>query len=116
VKSIRTKTSTTRLLFSEVELQVRGCLKGECPATVKVLVPGGRSGHIEQVVMGRPVPTKGTLLGVTLQRAPSGDTAPPSATSLYQLDQADEFQAFAEGVSDAGLALSKLTPEPVAER
>jgi hypothetical protein len=58
VKAVRTVRVPTvpGLLFSEVELEVQACLKGACPATAKLLVPGGREGDLEQIVAHQPVP------------------------------------------------------------
>ena len=55
---------------SEVELSLRECLKGACPARMVVRVPGGRVGHLEQTVEGAPVPGKGAVLGVRGADAP----------------------------------------------
>ncbi len=45
-----------RLIFTDVELTMRECVKGPCPATRVIRVPGGRIGDIEQVVAHQPVP------------------------------------------------------------
>jgi hypothetical protein len=118
VRAIRTVVSTkSKLLISEVELTVRSCLKGNCPKTITVVVPGGRSGDIEQVVMGRPVPTQGDVLGVT-EGAPKAATsssamsaltlgvtsAQRAPASIYRLTDPEDFQAFASGVSETDAA------------
>jgi hypothetical protein len=113
VKNVRTlpPTPSTRILISEVELSVHGCFKGDCPTTLTVRVPGGRSGDIEQVVMGRPLPTAGEVMGVLVEApkpsalsASAGGLSPLSngtagATSLYRLATPEEFQAFASGIA-----------------
>lgn len=47
----------SRLIVTELELEVRECVKGACSRTRVVRVPGGRVGDIEQVVAHQPVPT-----------------------------------------------------------
>lgn len=44
------------LLFTDVTVTVRDCLKGRCEAQLTVRVPGGRQGNLEQVVAHQPVP------------------------------------------------------------
>jgi hypothetical protein len=109
-----------RLLHTEIELSVRECLKGDCQATVKVLVPGGRRGNIEQYIEGSPVPTIGEVVGVTLAppRAESAKVGKPRL-QLYRLEAAVDFIAFAKGLQTAGLKLKlplpgSASPRPVA--
>jgi len=101
-----------KLMMSEVSLTVRNCLKGECPKEVTVVVPGGKSGDVEQVVMGRPIPSEGDVMGVTVSDAPASPLAglatgvrsvSSSSTSanLYRLSEPEDFQAFAAGLSDS---------------
>jgi len=58
VRSTRTVRlpSAPGLLFTEVELETRACLKGPCAAAVVLIVPGGREGDLEQIVAHQPVP------------------------------------------------------------
>ena len=62
VADVRARTSvrlpeSPRLIFTDVELTVRECVKGPCVATRVVRVPGGRLGDIEQIVAHQPVPS-----------------------------------------------------------
>lgn len=61
VADVRARTSvrlpeSPRLIFTDVELTVRECVKGPCVARRVVRVPGGRLGDIEQIVAHQPVP------------------------------------------------------------
>lgn len=47
------------LIVSELRLQLRECLKGACSDVKALVVPGGRVGDIEQVVIHEPVPVVG---------------------------------------------------------
>src|SRR5687768_9709571 len=53
-----------RLLFTELEVRVRECVKGSCPGSMKVRVPGGRFGGYEQIVEDHPVPSPGEIIAV----------------------------------------------------
>ena len=47
------------LIVSELQVQTSECLKGSCGQLTSVVVPGGRVGDIEQVVVHEPVPAAG---------------------------------------------------------
>lgn len=68
--STRTKAPApgARLLVTEVELALRTCVRGDCPARTIVEVPGGRYGDIEQWVEDLPPPREGAVVAVTLPR------------------------------------------------
>ncbi len=106
--------SNSKLLFTQVELKVRECLKGSCPKTITVVVPGGRNGNIEQIVEGHPVPESGGVVGVTVEGTDSSGSreAPaPRQTAVYRLNLLRDFAAFASGLQSARikttLSLSK---------
>jgi hypothetical protein len=53
----------TRVIVTDVEVEVRTCVRGECPkGRVVVQVLGGRVGDIEQVVAHQPPVVKGKRL------------------------------------------------------
>ncbi|MHB8879411.1 MAG: matrixin family metalloprotease, partial [Myxococcaceae bacterium] len=97
-----------RLLYSELELSVRSCLKGPCTGRLRVTVPGGRLKDLEQLVDDLPVPERGELVGVTVAPA-AGDPVPPRA-QVYRLSRVRDFAAFARGVSAAGIAVKLPLP------
>lgn len=114
VVSTRTlKLPNTKLLFTQVELKVRECLKGQCPKTITVIVPGGRNGNVEQIVEGQPAPENGGVIGVTIQAGEAGGAleAPTlKQTSVYRLDQLRDFAAFASGLQRARIHSSLTLP------
>ena len=119
VLSARTQAPSpgARLLVTEVRASVRRCLKGPCPATMVVLVPGGRWGSVEQWVDGAPPPAAGDAVGLTL--AVESGTPAARGAELYRLAEARDFAAFASGLSAAALAFPALAagsspPRPVA--
>lgn len=131
VVAVRTlaPSGTSTLFVSEVEVDLRDCLKGACPKRMVVRVPGGRWGSLEQTVEGAPVPAQGAVLGITVKpgrtvsaAARSASTPSPRATSIYRLDAVADFAAFATGLSDAGWKGtlkwegSSGTPTPAATR
>lgn len=89
-----------KLLFTDLELNVRECLKGTCGRVLKVRVPGGRWKNIEQFVEGMPVPQLRELVGVAL---PSPTSQTLKTPRVYVLSDARDFAAFAQGTFNAGL-------------
>ncbi|MBI3185383.1 MAG: matrixin family metalloprotease [Myxococcales bacterium] len=81
-----------RLLWTEVVLQVRQCLKGSCAERITVRVPGGRYGHLEQLIDGQPLPAMGEVAGIVF----GGEVA---GTRLYRLGDPADFLAFARGLA-----------------
>jgi uncharacterized protein (TIGR03382 family) len=59
VRAMRSERSATQpgLFVTELEVQVNECVRGSCPATVTVRVPGGRLGELEQEVAHHPLPS-----------------------------------------------------------
>ncbi len=117
VATLEVKATHTRVhpngkqLFTEVEVAVRRCVKGDCPARMLLLVPGGKLGDLEQYVEGAPVPETGSVLGITLPKG-ANTTAPSlKEASVYRLDQLRDFTAFATGLSRAGLSAELPLPQ-----
>lgn len=105
---------SNRLLFTQLELRVRECLKGRCPKTLTVVVPGGRNGNIEQLVEGHPTPKTGGVVGVTVEAGDSAGSlaAPaPRQTAVYRLDLLRDFAAFASGLQQARIKASLTLPK-----
>jgi uncharacterized protein (TIGR03382 family) len=59
--------SAPGLLFTDLALDVRSCLKGACPVARVLRVPGGRDGDLEQVVAHEPVPAVGEQVVLATQ-------------------------------------------------
>lgn len=102
--------SGQRMLRTELELQLRQCVKGACPKVVRVLVPGGRHGELEQIVDAHRVPEAGEI--VALVQVPSEVTSAdsPSAAArpaLFRLETSRDFVAFARGLAGSGLELPR---------
>jgi hypothetical protein len=93
-----------RLLYTEVEVAVRSCLKGGCGERLVFRVPGGRVGDLEQLVDGARLPDPGELVGVTVQ--PAGAVR-SGVAAVYRLEEARDFVAFAQGLSAAGLGAAQ---------
>jgi Matrixin len=53
------------LILTTLELSSLSCLKGACGAMERVVVPGGRLGDLEQIVVHEPVPELGAQILVT---------------------------------------------------
>lgn len=58
------------LIVTTLTLETRACLQGSCSARETIVVPGGRVGDLEQVIVDNPVPVEGQVLVLT--RAPNG--------------------------------------------
>lgn len=97
-----------RILQTELELQLRQCVKGECPPVVRVRVPGGRQGEIEQIVDDHRVPEAGEV--IALVQASRLQTTSPTAAQpkVFRLETSRDFVAFARGLAQSGLTL----PQP----
>jgi hypothetical protein len=55
-----------RLIVTDVEVEVRGCVRGTCPGgRVTLQLLGGRVGDIEQLVLHQPAPSNGALVALT---------------------------------------------------
>jgi hypothetical protein len=100
-----------KLLYTEVEVSVRRCVKGDCPSRMLLLVPGGKQGDLEQYVEGAPVPEMGSVLGITLLKGANVTAPSLKEASLYRLDQIRDFAAFATGLSKAGLSVELPLPQ-----
>ncbi len=117
VATVQVKATHTRaqaqgkLLYTEVELSLRRCVKGSCPAQMLIVVPGGKLGDIEQYVEGAPVPEAGAVLGVTLARGANAAAPALRELSVYRLDQLRDFTAFATGLARAGLSAELPLPQ-----
>jgi hypothetical protein len=107
---LREDSKNSRVLFTEVELVVRSCIKGDCPQTVVVTVVGGRFGKIEQFIEGEPVPETGDLLGITLAPGTSLELPIPGQARVYRLSVARDSAAFARGLAAAGLKTTLPLP------
>jgi hypothetical protein len=107
---LREDSKHSRVLFTEVELVVRSCIKGDCPQTVVVTVVGGRFGKIEQFIEGEPVPETGDLLGITLAPGTSLELPTPGQARVYRLSVARDSAAFARGLAAAGLKTTLPLP------
>ncbi|MFZ5471638.1 MAG: matrixin family metalloprotease [Myxococcota bacterium] len=57
----------TTLLSTEIELELLTCPEAACTKRMRVTVPGGRFGHLEQWVDGQPVPEVGEVLHVAFR-------------------------------------------------
>jgi hypothetical protein len=99
-----------RILITELQVAVRSCLKGACPARFTVLVVGGKRGRIEQFIEGEPVPQPGTLLGITVAPGLSLDGPTLKQTRVYRLETVRDFTAFARGLANAGLSATLPIP------
>jgi len=86
-----------KVLFTELRVGIRQCVKGVCPESLILRVPGGRLGDIEQLVDGLPTPSPGEVLAIT--EVPNGR----AHRQVYRLAQARDFVAFAQGLDQAGL-------------
>jgi uncharacterized protein (TIGR03382 family) len=107
---LREDSKHSRVLFTEVELVVRSCIKGDCPQIVVVTVVGGRSGKIEQFIEGEPVPEPGDLLGITLAPGTSMESPTLAQARVYRLSVARDFAAFTRGLEAAGLQTTLPLP------
>jgi hypothetical protein len=103
-------SENSRILITELQVAVRSCLKGACPARFTVLVVGGKRGRIEQFVEGEPVPHPGTLLGITVAPGLSLDSPTLKQTRVYRLETVRDFAAFARGLGNAGLSATLPMP------
>ena len=99
-----------RILITELQVAVRSCLKGTCPARFRVLVVGGKRGRIEQFIEGEPVPLPGNLLGITVAPGLSLDAPTLRQTRVYRLETVRDFSAFARGLANAGLSATLPIP------
>lgn len=94
-----------RLLYTELEVRVRECVRGACVGTLRIKVPGGRSGDIEQEIEDHPVPRPGEVIAVAREAV---------HTRIYRLADAPELVGFARALAAAGLHadLSFALPRP----
>lgn len=103
-------SENSRILITELQVAVRSCLKGACPARFTVLVVGGKRGRIEQFIEGEPVPQPGALLGITVAPGPSLDAPTLKQSRVYRLETVRDFTAFARGLGNAGLSATLPLP------
>lgn len=97
-----------RLLFTELEVRVRECIVGACGGTLRVRVPGGRSGDIEQYVEDHPVPVPGDVIAIA--RVAKDDPRRREGTRLYRLTDAGDFVRFARALAASGLSAKVTLP------
>ncbi len=84
------------VLTTELEVRVRTCVKGECPATVRIRVAGGRQGDLEQIVAHQPVPRPGELLAVA-------EATHRKRARVWRLSEPRAVVHFAQALEAAGL-------------
>lgn len=103
-------SENSRILITELQVEVRSCLKGTCPARFTVLVVGGKRGRIEQFIEGEPVPYPGALLGITVAPGLSLEAPTLKQSRVYRLETVRDFTAFARGLGNAGLSATLPLP------
>lgn len=96
-----------RMLRTELELQLRRCVKGACPEVVRVLVPGGRHGELEQIVDDHRVPEAGEIVALVQADTSIPTTRPTTRPALFRLETSRDFVAFARGLAGSGLELPR---------
>lgn len=62
--------SNPGLIVTELSLEVVACKQGRCAGLEHAVVPGGRLGELEQLVVHEPVPLVGEV--ITVSRSPGG--------------------------------------------
>ncbi len=103
VTSTRTVRSASApgLLFTEVALAPGTCLKGACPTSLTVRVPGGRDGDLEQIVAHQPVPRPGDAVLLA--------DGPGQAPKLLRLGDPEQRDRALAALARVGLSLAGST-------
>jgi hypothetical protein len=94
------------MLTTELEVRVRECVKGDCPGTLRVRVPGGRAGDLEQIIAHQPVPKEGEVLAVAVISGRRN-------ARLWRLDEPVALVSFARALADSGLSAGLTRPVSV---
>ncbi|MBX5481758.1 MAG: matrixin family metalloprotease [Myxococcaceae bacterium] len=95
------------VLWSELEVRVRSCVKGSCPDTARIRVPGGREGDLEQIVDHQPVPEPGEVVALALPEEVSLHRARPA---LFRLSDTRGWVRFARALDRARIAIPAGVP------
>ncbi|MFT3707593.1 MAG: matrixin family metalloprotease [Archangium sp.] len=86
------------LIFTRITLSAPECAKGSCGTLQTVIVPGGRVGDLEQVVVHEPVPMLGERVVVTRKAGVS------RVLQLEPVERASVIQRLRESISTATAA------------
>lgn len=92
------------VLQTELWVQVAECVRGACPTTLRVLVPGGSWGNFSQTVGGLEIPEVGALVGLSRDEGAGAWVALEPLAGASAREQFVAQQAKARTVTAAALA------------